>query len=357
MRLPHRIRATLQPTARLHTCSAARLRARGAALLTAMLTVTLVATFAATALWQQWRSVEVETAERARVQASWILLGALDWSRVVLREDARSGGADHLAEPWAVPLQEARLSSFLAAEANVSQVDDAANETANAFLSGEIIDLQSRMNLRNLLGREQSEKTVQAFERLFERLGLPPAILQQIVIGLRQAESAGSNEQSSAPLMPRTLIQLGWLGIAPEVTALLEPHVIILPTATSVNVNTASAEVIWASIDGLDWAQANQFVQAREASPLRTQSEAIKRLGITLDKQLLTLGVESSFFEIRGRLRLGDALLSERSVVRRQGPNKMDVATLWRERSSWTSAHLPLPGQFSAQPTYSANSL
>ena len=42
---------------------------RGAALLAAMLTVTLVATLAATALWQQWRSVEVEAAERARVQS------------------------------------------------------------------------------------------------------------------------------------------------------------------------------------------------------------------------------------------------------------------------------------------------
>ena len=39
-------------------------RQRGAALLAAMLTVTLVATFAAAALWQQWRSIEVETAER-----------------------------------------------------------------------------------------------------------------------------------------------------------------------------------------------------------------------------------------------------------------------------------------------------
>ena len=44
-----------------------RHRARGAALLAAMLTVTLVATFAAAAMWQQWRAVEVETAERGRV--------------------------------------------------------------------------------------------------------------------------------------------------------------------------------------------------------------------------------------------------------------------------------------------------
>ena len=34
-----------------------QLRETGAALLAAMLTVSLVATFAAAALWQQWRSI------------------------------------------------------------------------------------------------------------------------------------------------------------------------------------------------------------------------------------------------------------------------------------------------------------
>ncbi|MDP3206032.1 MAG: type II secretion system protein GspK, partial [Hydrogenophaga sp.] len=67
-----------------------------------MLTVTLVATLASAALWQQWRSTEVEQAERQRVQAGWILTGALDWARLILREDARSnqnsGNADHLGE-------------------------------------------------------------------------------------------------------------------------------------------------------------------------------------------------------------------------------------------------------------------
>ena len=75
----------------------ARVHQRGAALLAAMLTVTLVATFAAAALWQQWRAVEVETAERAQLQSAWILVGALDWSRLILRVDAITGGADHLA--------------------------------------------------------------------------------------------------------------------------------------------------------------------------------------------------------------------------------------------------------------------
>ena len=51
---------------------------QGAAILLAMLTVVLVATLASAALWQQWRAVEVETAERTRAQSTWVLTGALD---------------------------------------------------------------------------------------------------------------------------------------------------------------------------------------------------------------------------------------------------------------------------------------
>jgi hypothetical protein len=78
-----------------------RTRQQGAAILMAMLTVVLVATLASAALWQQWRAVEVESAERTRAQSSWVLTGALDWARLILAEDARKGGADHLSEPWA----------------------------------------------------------------------------------------------------------------------------------------------------------------------------------------------------------------------------------------------------------------
>ena len=120
-------------------------RQTGAALLSAMLTVTLVATFASAALWQQFRSLQVETAERSRLQSSLILTGALDWARLILREDARTGGADHLAEPWAVPLEEARLSSFLAVDGAAADPD------REAFLSGSITDMQGRLNVANLI--------------------------------------------------------------------------------------------------------------------------------------------------------------------------------------------------------------
>ena len=115
---------------------------QGAALLMAMLTVALVATLAAAGVWLQWRSIEVEAAERQRGQAHWLLLGALDWSRIILREDARAGGEngqDHLAEPWAVPLQEARLSTFVSSNAEGVSRDDERVADLAELSDGEVV--------------------------------------------------------------------------------------------------------------------------------------------------------------------------------------------------------------------------
>lgn len=313
-----------------------RLRARGAALLAAMLTVTLVATFAAAAMWQQWRSIEVETAERARIQSAWLLIGALDWSRLILREDTlarNSDGTDNLTEPWSVPLQEARLSSFLAANHNVSQVEDASTDTADAFLSGSIIDLQSRMNLRNLAGNGTVDPVALVqFGRLFEALSLPRQQLETLAQMMVRAQASGG-DASTAPLMPQTVGQLAWWGIPLSTTEALEPYVTVLPVATKVNLNTASAMVLWASIDKLEMADAQRLVQARDARHFRSESDASKLLSSDAELTAGTHTISSSYFEVHGRLRLGTAVVQERSLVFKE---RGAARTLWRERGSFT---------------------
>jgi len=307
----------------------------GAALLAAMLTVTLVATLAAAALWQQWRNVEVEAAERARTQSAWILVGALDWARLILREDARSGGADHLAEPWAVPLQEARLASFLSVDKNASDTE------REAFLSGGITDLQARLNVTSLIDGDKIAEPVRAsFARLFELLGLPPSELTLLVNQLRLARTRGAGDTSaSAPLPPQQANQLGWLGLSPQTLKVLDPYITLLPVATPVNLNTASAEVLYASIPGLDMAGAQQLIRMRERSHFRTLTEAGQQLrhrSEPLDPS--QHAVATRFFEVRGRLRLEQMLLEERSVVQRDG---LDVRPLWRDRVAMTEAAAP----------------
>lgn len=307
------------------------LRQRGAALLAAMLTVTLVATFAAAAMWQQWRSIEVETAERARVQSAWILVGALDWSRLILAEDASAGPVDHLAEPWALPLEEARLSTFLAAERGVAQAPDASTDTSDAFLSGQIIDLQSRLNLANLVhGGAVQKDVLEQFSRLFARLGLPAGELAALAEGLRLAQAPDDN--ANAPLLPQSLDQLTWLGVSPATLAALAPHATLLPEhGTRLNINTANTEALMASTEGLDTAGANKLLAVRQLQHFRSLAEARTLLGQDVHLLDNVHDVKSSYFEVRGRLRLGEVAVHERSLVRRVGRT---VTTVWRERGA-----------------------
>lgn len=308
---------------------------RGAAILTAMLTVVLVATLASATLWQQWRGVEVEAAERSRTQSAWVLTGALDWARLILREDARKGGADHLGEPWAVPLAQARLSTFLAADRSDAQ---AADDTQEAFLSGQITDLQSRLNVFNLVKEGKiHEPSRLAFARLFELLDLPAAELTAMADQLRLAQDTGAGKGAesatspspAAPLWPQDVDQLAWVGLSPRSIAALRPYITILPERTPVNLNTAAAEVIYACVEAFDLADAHRLVTARSATHLGALSDAGKMSGNAAAKfDPEQHSIVTRFFEVRGKLQVEQTTVQEVSVVQREG---LDVRTLWRQ--------------------------
>jgi general secretion pathway protein K len=316
-------------------------RQRGAALLTAMIIVALVATLAGSMIWQQWRAIQVEAAERARAQSAWILSGALDWARLILREDAKNGGVDHLGEPWAVPLAEARLSTFLAADK-----DNNTEDAPDAFLSGVITDATARYNLTNLVvatGNRIDPLEMAALQRLCETVGVSADVATRIANALRDATpvvavaAAASAAAMTAPapedppLMPRSVSQLGWLGIDAEALRTLAPYIVILPEKAWVNVNTAPREVLVAAIAGLDLATAERIVQSRQRVPLKSIGDVSALApGLPADS-LARVAVGSNFFEVRGRLRLGDVVLEQRSLVQRRG---LDVLVLQRERVS-----------------------
>jgi len=319
----------------------------GAALISAMLVVTLVATLASVALWQQWRHVEVESAERHRVQSSWLLNGALDWSRLILREDAMAGvagssggNADHLAEPWALPLKEAKLSTFLAQDQQLREGDP------EVFLSGQITDAQSRINLTNWfeasdgkVSAKMNEPMQLALVRLFNVLDLPRAELERLAAAWRAAAQsarlsnpamgqASQGTASGASLLPQQISQLQWLGLSADTVQRLSPYVTILPEVTPVNLNTASAEVIYATVPGLDLAAAQQFVQQRTRAHFSNLTDASKALGgKTLEARWHTVGTR--FFEVWGRLRMEDRTQEETALILRDTGN---VTFVWRQK-------------------------
>lgn len=307
-----------------------RRRQHGAALLLAMLIVTLVATLAAGMVWQQSRSVQVEAAERAQQQSQWILGGALDWARLILREDTRAGGADHLGEPWATPLAEARLSTFLAADR-----DNNAEGGPEAFLSGRIEDAQARYNLRNLIDGEGKvvPSELKALERLCDAAGLPTDAPGRLAEGLRRAWAMSDDDLAEAPLAPRRIEQLTWLGLDAATVERLKPYVVLLPRPTPVNANTASREVLVAAIEGLDRGTAERLVQLRQRQPFRNVEDIRRELPEAMKVDENRVGARSDFFDVYGRLRLEDRVLEQHSLVERRGAERgMEVVTLLRER-------------------------
>lgn len=308
-----------------------RTRQRGAALLMAMVIVTLVATLSASMVWQQWRAVQVETAERVRTQASWVLSGALDWAMLILREDQRSGGPDHLGEPWAIPLAEARLSTFLASDTDNNAADEAG--APDAFLSGKVEDATARYNLRNVLSAEGDliPGEVAVLRRLCEYAGLSPALADGLASAWRRATLAtqaddptlleklgGEEARSQAPLQPQRLDELTWLGMDAATVERLRPVLTVLPLRTKVNVNTAPREVLAAVIDGLDVGRAARLLQVRQRNPFKNVDELNNVLGAG-SWNFERLSVSSDFFEVRGRLRLEDNVIEQRHLVQRVG--------------------------------------
>lgn len=336
-------------TIRLHP-GARRGPQRGAALLAAMVIVTIVVTIASSMVWQQWRAVQVESAERGVAQSQWILRGALDWGRLILRADNRT--VDHLGEPWAVPLAEARISSFLA-----SEQEDTTDAGPEAFLSGQIYDVAARFNLAALVDAngEVDQAQLLALQRLCEYLSMSPSVADTLAAAWRRAWLAravddpqmlaklgGEEGRQKAPVMPQTVDQLTWLGVDAGVAERLRPYVtLVLDDQVPVNLNTAPREVLAAVLD-VDLGRADRLVQYRQRNPFKDAGEIAGVLGNSAQAPGSNVSVTSSYFEITGRLRLEDSVMQKRYVVKRDGLN---IRVLFETSASGMDMQAPQGGR------------
>jgi general secretion pathway protein K len=97
----------------------------------------------------------------------------------------------------------------------------------------------------------------------------------------------------------------------------LKAHLVLLPRATPINLNTASRLVIAAVVPGVDLASAERLVQLRQRNPLKRREDALAPLGQTATLDAARVGVSSNFFEVTGRLRIDEMVVMQRSLVER----------------------------------------
>ncbi|WP_454723547.1 MULTISPECIES: type II secretion system minor pseudopilin GspK [Cupriavidus] len=309
---------------------------RGAAVVTALLVVTLAVVVVSGMLWRQQVQIRSIENQRLLAQATWIERAAVDWARLILRDDQRRTSVDQLGEPWAVPIAETRLSDFLGAALRTDQ------EGETSFLSGRILDAQARFNLSNLVLWSTSESqgriatvdpsSVAIYRRLLQTLGLNAALADPTARYLVSAAmgsgggSGGDGDGGSgrpglrAPDGIDDLLAIP--GYTPDIVAALEPFVDLLPERTLVNGNTAEAEVLSAVIDKLPLDRARELVRQRDRAYFNNLADLQSQLR-TLAPQAdpnstaSTLDVRTHYFLVYGLIRHERATRMQVSLVYR----------------------------------------
>lgn len=284
----------------------------GVAVITALLLTTLAITIVASLFWQQQVQVRSIENQRMQLQKQWVLRGALDWARLILREDGKYSSIDDLSEPWAVPLSETRLDRY---------VDAASRDVAaNAVLSGSIQDAQARFNLTRLAANGQTERTeVAAFERLLSALRQNPSLARAAA----EQIAASQRYSGSDTTRPIGFLQVDDLlavpGFTPAVMTAIRDEVIFLPRATPLNVNTASPSALSARLPALSLADAAAIVARRRTAAFRDLNDFNTRVpGIASDPDKLS--VSTRFFLVNGRVSMREAMLQVQALIERQGP-------------------------------------
>jgi len=274
----------------------------------------------------QVRSIENQ---RLQLQKQWILRGALDWAGLILREDAKYSSVDTLDEPWAVPLAETRLDQYV--DNGQSDAD-----AADATLSGGIKDAQARYNLTNLCpdGTINSAE-VAVFGQLLVNAQLDPALAQataKVMESAQKKPATGSDsaDNQSGP-QPMNLTQVDDLlavpSFTPEMLAKIKDFVIFLPRATPINVNTAPAEVLAASIDGLSLADAVALVGRRDTASFRNIGDFVLALppdirdSPSASPSDTEASVMTNYFLVNGKVRMNRADLEVQALIERIGTN------------------------------------
>lgn len=291
---------------------------RGAALITAMLVVALAATTAAFMMWQNhlWLR-QVENLD-SRAQAGQVARAAIDWGSALLDEDSRD--ADYEGERWA--------SQLLPLEAEGGEV------------SGALRDAQGRINLNNLVRDGKPSQPDRAImQRLFQVLGLRPEPLDALVDWMdadgETTAPGGAEDMYYLALTPpyraanRALADVDELyrvrGFTPDIIARLRPFVTALPVPTTVNVNTAPAEVLLALCEGLQPADARTLVQRRDSAHFGARSDFSQQLPQGALAREEDYGVNSRFFLATVHARHGRARLARQALLERPAQGKTKI--------------------------------
>jgi general secretion pathway protein K len=287
-------------------------RQQGLALITAVLVVAIVATVATTlALGEQvWFRQAHNISNRA--QAESLRQGALNYAAILLTRD--NAKIDHLGEPWAKPLPPLPVEEGMIAFA--------------------VSDAQGRFNLNNLVrSGKRSEDDIKMFQRLLTSQGLDPglsdALLDWLDLGSDVTSPGGAEDieylslpqpyrSANQPLQSVDELRLV-KGFTAKAVEKLRPYVTAILGPTTVNVNTAPAEVL-AALTNLPASALQPVLDSRVNQPFETAEQFKAKVPGIPQLQPSLYGVKTDYFLVTIDIRYGRLQRrTEALIVRNSG--------------------------------------
>jgi len=287
---------------------------RGVALVLAMGVAALAAMTATAIIVSQSTWARQSELSAGHAQAQILVIAGVDWARAMLNEDRRMSNVDHLGEPWAL-----RLAPI--------PVD-------NGEITGVIEDQQGAFNLNNLLAGDRINPAELArFRRLLTILSLPVALADTLADWIDSDDLVQSGDGAedgyyralNPPYLAanRPLTDVSELalvrGFDDQVRTRLRPYVTALPRVTQLNVNTATAEVLAASIEGMDLDAARALVAERDRIYFNSVGDFTNRLGGRFNLPVSGVAFSSNFFLIRVRATFGPSQARASALLAREG--------------------------------------
>ncbi len=285
---------------------------RGMAIISALLIAAVVAVIAGAMLTRQTVFTRSLEAEQQRVQGQWLLLGALEHSRLLLWDARKKDVLTRLDQPWA--------------------------RAQGGVFEGRLEDEQGKFNLRNLVNRQQpDDEQLQHFERLCQLIGVDPAVSRRIsqrVIASydqRVVHKGAPDERLPAKYpMLRSLDDLSAIdGVDPKMLRRLHAFVSVLPGNTWVNGNTASAEVLSAVVPLLSLSQAQALVAERDSGRwFINRGDFVNRLRmpqVAMDS--VQVGITSEWFRLQGQARHEQRRVTIEALLHR--PEDRQPQVIW----------------------------
>ncbi len=296
-------------------------RQRGVALLTAIILVALATIVAASIAFDTAMSARRGAGSAALDQALLITGGAEAIAAYALGEELRGSNAVIRADQqWAQPLGPIEV-------------------TPGSLLEAQVIDLQGRFNLNNLVDANgvRNDEAVKVFERLLRNLDLEPSWAELMVDWVdtdNQPQSGGAEDSTYSsespgyrpPNRPITsiseLFALQKFGI--ERFAKLAPYVAALPRGTAINLCTAPGPLLDALADQQQWTQAADALARNragkcfpDAATFRASLADPQRYNTLV--QALPLGQTSTYFSLRSFTSIGTAEFALYSLLHYEG--------------------------------------